>query len=1113
MPEGGASACLVCRAPIPTGVEACPSCRTPVPRAKTPRAASGAAPAPQQGRAFPASRGLHASPPVPSPPPAAPPAQAATPPTALSLGAVVDGKYEVRQVLGTGGFGEVYRVYHRVLRTEFALKTLHPGLLLDPSIRERFFREARILMGLIHTNLVPLREVGEWEGLLYLTMDLCPGETLSSLLKRRARLSARQAARLALPVLGALEHAHDKGIVHRDLKPANLIVSEVDGGRWEVKVLDFGVAKILHEGGAMDEDGQSLTATGAMVGTLAYMSPEQAQGLEIDARSDLFSMGAVLYQAVTGRRPFEGRNPREIAMKILLHAAPPFEQAGATDADLPGLEALVVRCLAKDPADRPASARDLRHELQRLLDGGQRSDSGSVEPLSATIDRATGPTVPDAKAAEPEPEPARRTEPFPPTADRATGPTVDAPQSKSRPTAAPVSGGGNSRPATGRADAVTSPSQATAVDGAPRSVETAPPARAGLGRAGALAAAVLVAVAGLAWQLGWFPDRSGAAHTGAAGPASPPTGAAPTKSAGAGPAPLSPSADLKAAKRAHDEAIAEAREKVQLSDWQGAEVAVNRARGFRVDSEDAAAVESAIRTGRANAAFASVKAKALAAIFAEPAAEAHPYRTAIELVRTFAEGPDAGASAQAAREFLATLELQEAESVRKGHEKVLAEAREKRPAHERSGAATAAARALEFVPGSTEAEGLLGKLKLDQAREALEAVKSKARAALPTGEPAPGPHPYRAAVTLARAFAEGEDAEPVRQEARAFVKSLEGQEVAAVRAGLDSALADARARMKDREWTKAQAAVGRALAFDPSSTEASRVQGELAAAKEAPERPAPSGTCPAPLAFPGCRATGRNAQGREEYLHEKTGIVMVLIPAGEFKMGSPTGESGRDGLGQEKLHAVRISRPFLLSKYEVTQAQWQSVMGSNPSAFPAAGTKAPVEGVSWEDCKEFCRKTGLSLPTEAQWEYACRAGTTTPFHFGTTIPTDQVNYNGNYPYDNAPKGNYRATTVAVGSFPANAWGLHDMHGNVWEWCEDVFDAGYYARSPAIDPLCDSASLNRVVRGGSWNCGAGNCRSAERFCRSADGIDSAGRGGLNPGDRYGDVGFRPSKPLP
>ncbi|MBI3268228.1 MAG: SUMF1/EgtB/PvdO family nonheme iron enzyme [Planctomycetes bacterium] len=1099
MPDGGASACLVCCAPLPIGVEACPACRTPVPRAKAPRISREVGAAPPR---VPVSPAPPAPPRVPSLPPvalAAPAVHGATPPSALSLGTVVDNKYEVRQVLGAGGFGEVYRVYHRVLCADFALKTLHPGLLLDPNtrVRERFFREARILMGLIHTNLVPLREVGEWEGLLYITMDLCPGETLSSLLKRRGRLPAREAARLAIPVLRALEYAHGKGIVHRDLKPANLIMSEGEGGSWEVKVLDFGVAKILHEDGAMDDDGPSLTATGAMVGTLAYMSPEQAQGLEIDARSDLFSMGAVLYQAVTGRRPFDGRNPRETAMKILLHAAPSFKEAGATDADLPGLEALVMRCLSKEPADRPASAREFRHELNRLLDGGRRTGSGPVEPLQATMDPVGGPMAPDAPVAEtsdgpaapghglaaaaplgkgPSPGGTGLSDAFPPTEDRATGPTVDAPGGESGPASEPKSDGRASESVTGRRELETSPSQATALDGAQPHASAGTPVRPRLGcavsPAGVTVAVLFVVMAAvLSWQLGWIPDLSRSLHPSLAD-------------------------DLEAAQRGHDEAIAEAHKRVKLSDWEGAEAAVHRARGFRVDSKEAATVESTIRAGRATDLFASVRERALAAIPAEPAPEEYPYRAAIELVRNFAEGPDAGSSLETAREFLDTLKRQEAKAVSTGHEKALAEARKKRWAHDWLGAADATARARRFVPNSAEAEALLAELKKDEAREALEGVKAKARAALPTGAPAAGPHPYRAAVELARAFAEGQSAEPIRQEAREFANSLGRQETAAVQTAHDGALAEARAHLEKREWIDAQAAVQRAFAFDPGSAKAARVQADLVAAAPAGIL-SPAG--PAGLIFPGCRATSRNAQGRDEYLHEKTGIVLVLIPPGEFKMGSPDGEPSHEGA--EMQHLVRISRPFLLAKYEVTQAQWQAVMQSNPSYFTKSGNHAPVENVNWEECQEFCRKTGLSLPTEAQWEYACRAGTMTPFHCGSTITTDQVNYDGDSPpYGDAPKGPFRKTTVPVGSFPANGWGLHDMHGNVWEWCEDIYDEFFYKRSPGTDPLCDSGSSNRVARGGSW------LRRAE-ICRSAY------RNRIDPGNRSNHVGFRPARALP
>ncbi len=156
------------------------------------------------------------------------------------------------------------------------------------------------------------------------------------------------------------------------------------------------------------------------------------------------------------------------------------------------------------------------------------------------------------------------------------------------------------------------------------------------------------------------------------------------------------------------------------------------------------------------------------------------------------------------------------------------------------------------------------------------------------------------------------------------------------------------------------------------------------------------------------------------------------------------------------------------------------MMGRTPSHFK--GQNLPVEQVKWDDCKEFCKRTGLSLPTEAQWEYACRAVTQTPFSFGETITTDQVNYNGNSPYGGGAKGKYRERTVPVDALEPNGFGLYQMHGNVWEWCVDVFDAQFYSKREALekDPVCTSGSGARVIRGGGWREGAGACRSAYRI---------------------------------
>jgi formylglycine-generating enzyme required for sulfatase activity len=170
-----------------------------------------------------------------------------------------------------------------------------------------------------------------------------------------------------------------------------------------------------------------------------------------------------------------------------------------------------------------------------------------------------------------------------------------------------------------------------------------------------------------------------------------------------------------------------------------------------------------------------------------------------------------------------------------------------------------------------------------------------------------------------------------------------------------------------------------------------------------------------------------------------------------------------------------------MAKTEVTQKQWKALMGKNPSFF--TGDDLPVETVTWKDAAEFCRKLSKKegvtyrLPTEAEWEYACRAGTTTAFHTGETINTDQANYDGNHTYAGGPKGEFRETTTEAGSLPANAWGLHEMHGNVWEWCADWY--GEYPQGEARDPTGPAKGDRRVFRGGCWINFPAVCRSANR----------------------------------
>jgi sulfatase modifying factor 1 len=213
--------------------------------------------------------------------------------------------------------------------------------------------------------------------------------------------------------------------------------------------------------------------------------------------------------------------------------------------------------------------------------------------------------------------------------------------------------------------------------------------------------------------------------------------------------------------------------------------------------------------------------------------------------------------------------------------------------------------------------------------------------------------------------------------------------------------------------------------------------------------------------------------------------VLRWIPPGEFLMGSPADEPERGSWGSDETqHPVILSQGYWLADTACTQALWQAVLGEDPSRFK--GPERPVERVSWTDVIERFLPAlnaaipGLDarLPTEAQWERACRAGTSTPFSFGPHITTDQVNYDGNYPYAGGAKGPYREQTVEVKALPANPWGLYQMHGNVWEWCADWL--GDYPREAVVDPPGPPGGRLRVLRGGGWIYRAGSCRSASRF---------------------------------
>jgi uncharacterized protein (TIGR02996 family) len=254
------------------------------------------------------------------------------------------------------------------------------------------------------------------------------------------------------------------------------------------------------------------------------------------------------------------------------------------------------------------------------------------------------------------------------------------------------------------------------------------------------------------------------------------------------------------------------------------------------------------------------------------------------------------------------------------------------------------------------------------------------------------------------------------------------------------------------------------------------------------------------------------------------GMRLALIPPGRFRMGSPDGEAGR-GPDEGPLHEVEITWPFYLGIFPLTQDQYQDVMGSNPSYHRSwgggylASTERgmawvetenrgafPVEQVSWEDAMVFCDRLSeqaggtparflYRLPSEAEWEYCCRGGacSSTPFHIGRSLSSSQANFNGD-PYGGADTGPSLGRACRVGCYRPNAFGLYDMHGNVWEWCSDWYGKDYYKKSPTRNPQGPVGGSSRMVRGGGWDCTGEACRAAQRFW-------------LTPGFRSFSLGFR------
>ena len=300
------------------------------------------------------------------------------------VGVVLDDKYRLDARLGVGGMGTVYHATHLLIERPVAVKVLNPRLVADETAKERFRREARAAGRLQHTNAVTVTDFGETpDGLVYLVMELLEGRPLRDILAHESPLDAARAVSLMLQVAAAVEAAHEAGIIHRDLKPGNIFLVQRPDAPYIVKVLDFGIAKLAPEGGDVSLH-DTLTGTGVMIGTPRYMSPEQCDGAQLTPASDVYSLGVILYEMLTGQTPFSGATPLSLALKHSSESPRPLREIVPTIP--PALESVVLHALEKNPQERPRDAGEFRRELFAVAERlGLEHSAGFSAPTIETL--------------------------------------------------------------------------------------------------------------------------------------------------------------------------------------------------------------------------------------------------------------------------------------------------------------------------------------------------------------------------------------------------------------------------------------------------------------------------------------------------------------------------------------------------------------------------------------------------------------------------------------------------------------------------------------------------------------------------------------------------------
>ena len=1069
--------------------------------------------------------------------------------------------YHLTEPIGTGGMGSVFKATVEVdgkpvpKGTTVAVKLLHPHLRSIQEFVRRFHREARLAAKIDHPNVVRVLDVGEEDRKHYIVMEHVEGMKLTDLMGDGQPLSPQQTIEIMNQVCEALKaagHISDdaepdrvRSLVHRDVKPDNIIIQPLDRQQYQtmtqtgdktalasirVKLLDFGLAKDVKALSTV------LSQTGQSLGTPAYMSPEQCTGGQVDARSDIYSLGVCAYHMITGTTPFAG--PTTVAYAQQHASEPPPDVLSRNPLCPRNLADCIFRCLAKDPTDRYQDCGQLQADLARVAAGRPVARVHRFKKRGAVSRRKTA-------------------------AIGAVGAAVVllavvalwlfmTDQVKAD-----------------LAEAIRQADTAIASEdyvGAQKILSDAIDAVGDRPDREALIAPAARRLQEIAARAAEQDRRRRAADELAAK--------------------RKREQDALEAKRRHEQAavaaLADIKAKIAREEWQQAIDAANRAIRDYADTPSAAELGDLL--ARAEAGL-KARQKALAAEEAERQKRLAAQRKAAH--ERFVTYRDAGLAAMkdtdyhaAVRQFDLALEQEDDAAVRTYRQQCLDKVTKLRIAvadfdvkgdvsiraagetvpelllqefgqdrfqlversklaailaeHDltiarvvsnpallsgkklkglrylvlgsvvRLGSLAISARLVDVATGdmvqtakvtAEDARGLQG--ALGELARILQMTADEKKVYLDARQ-----YP----ILLAQARQQAADRQ-FDQAVRTYRRALSIRSTQAVQDELDRVEADraawekaqADAKRADAAFTALMAEAGRIVAAMPAeagSLTASQ-KSELAQALKAVQsalayKPADRGALALKARVNALLAGPAGGKTLTLTLGDGVTMKLVRIEAGKFTMGSETGSD------EKPVHQVTITRPFYMGATEVTQAQWKAVMNTQPwegQTYAKAGADNAASYISWDEATAFCtalsKKAGrtVRLPTEAEWEYACRADTTTAYCFG-----DDSSKLGDYAWynENAWKKDEKYAHP-VGVKKPNAWGLYDMHGNVWEWCADWY-ANSYANADAHDPKGPATGTARVLRGGSWGNDPGYCRAAIRR-------------GFAPGLRRGSLGFR------